>query len=204
MLSISVLIFLACGTTSAAVTETQTATQPAIVDVTATQTFRPIATITPTPQSISAPTSLGPERADFTYGYNPLSGQLVDDPNLLQIPALLISVSHFPAIARPQAGLSFAPWIFEFYITEGATRFLSVFHGEYPEPEIPVTGDCEIRAGVFTQTSIILGNQVWLDKNKNGRHEPFESGVGGICVKIQNAYQSITICRCNQQRQTYE
>lgn len=108
----------------------------------------------------------------------------MEDPDLFQVPALLISISHFPATARPQAGLSFAPWVFEFYITEGATRFLSVFHGEYPEPEIPITGDCEIRQGVFAQTSLILGNRVWLDANKNGRQEAYEKGVGGICVNL--------------------
>jgi len=43
---------------------------------------------------------------------------------LLQFPALLVSISHFPVEARPQAGLSFAPYVFEIYITEGATRFL--------------------------------------------------------------------------------
>ena len=101
---------------------------------------------------------------------------------------MLISISHFPPVARPQAGLSFAPWVFEFYITEGATRFLSVFYGEYPKPEIPITGDCEIRKEPFTQTQAqILGNQVWLDKNKNGRQESYEPGVGGICVNLYDS-----------------
>ena len=63
------------------------------------------------------------------------------------MPAVLISISHFPATARPQAGLSFAPFVYEFYITEGATRFLAVFHGEWPAPEIPVRGGCEPRLG---------------------------------------------------------
>ncbi len=100
---------------------------------------------------------------------------------------MLMSISHFPPVARPQAGLSFAPWVFEFYITEGATRFLSVFYGEYPKPEIPITGDCEIRKEPFTQTAQILGNQVWLDENKNGRQESYEPGVGGICVNLYEA-----------------
>jgi hypothetical protein len=38
-----------------------------------------------------------------------LTGQLAADPALLKTPALLISISHFPALGRPQAGLSFAP-----------------------------------------------------------------------------------------------
>lgn len=178
-LSIIVVALLGCSTTSETATESMT--QP-IATFTATQTLAPA--ITTTPQSLSAPASFGPNRADFPAGYNPLSGQLMEDPGLLRFPALLISISHFPPVARPQAGLSFAPWIFEFYITEGATRFLSVFHGQYPQPEIPITGDCEIRKGVFIQTSTILGNQVWLDKNKNGRQESYEHGVGGICVNL--------------------
>jgi hypothetical protein len=181
MLSITVLFFLACVT----VGSTATGTAP-----TETQTASPSATLppisTPTPQPFATPSSFGPEREDFPKGYNPLSGQPVENPSLLQIPAMLLSISHFPPIARPQAGLSFAPWVFEFYITEGATRFLSVFHGAYPQPEIPISGNCEIRRAPFAQTdeAQILGNQVWLDENKNGRQESYEPGVGGICVNL--------------------
>jgi hypothetical protein len=173
---------VSCGKNSSASTPLKNE-----VAATHTATQIPLPALTPTPQSYSAPASYGPQREDFPAGYNPLSGLPVEDPSLLTYPAMLISVSHFPPAARPQAGLSFAPWVFEFYITEGATRFLAVFHGVFPEPEIPVTGNCEIRKGVFKQTSEILGSQVWLDKNKNGRHEPYEPGVGGICVDLYDS-----------------
>lgn len=182
LLFVTLWILSACVPAGASVTSTSTSTPLPESTVTASQT--PFPTATATPQPFSAPSSFGPEREQFPAGYNPLSAQPVEDPDLFQVPALLISISHFPATARPQAGLSFAPWVFEFYITEGATRFLSVFHGEYPEPEIPITGDCEIRQGVFAQTSLLLGNQVWLDANKNGRQEAYEKGVGGICVNL--------------------
>jgi hypothetical protein len=151
--------------------------------VTATQGAIP-PTATPTPQPFSTPSSLGPQKSDFPANYNPLTGLPVENPELFEYPALLMSVSHFPPVARPQAGLSFAPWVFEFYITEGATRFLAVFHGDFPEPEIPVSGDCDIRTSVFRQTDEILGNQVWLDENKNGRQDAYEPGVGGVCIKL--------------------
>ena len=98
---------------------------------------------------------------------NPLTGLPVPDPSLLQLPALLVSISHFPVNARPQAGLSFAPYVFEIYITEGATRFLTTFYGEFPAPEVPIVGNYDIRREPFTQTNLILGNQVWLDSNEN-------------------------------------
>lgn len=115
---------------------------------------------------------------------NPLTGLPVEDINLLDLPALLVSISHFPVEARPQAGLSFAPWVFEIYITEGATRFLSVYHGEFPEPETPVTGDCPIRSEPFVQTANFIGDRVWLDENANQLQDAWERGVGGVCVTL--------------------
>jgi hypothetical protein len=92
----------------------------------------------PEPQPTSTPAtpvSLGPDQADFPAGYNPLTGQPAADPSLLELPAILLSISHFPASARPQSGLSFAPMVFEIYITEGATRFLAVFYGDFPSQQ---------------------------------------------------------------------
>jgi hypothetical protein len=141
----------------------------------------------PTPQPTARPVTYGPNPADFPADVNPLTGQPVKDPLLLKVPALLVSISHFPATARPQAGLSFAPYVFEFSITEGQTRFLTTFYGQYPAPETPVVGDCAVRQGVFAQSSTVLGNRVWLDVNKNGVQDPEEPGIGGICVNLYNA-----------------
>ena len=115
---------------------------------------------------------------------NPLTGLPVEDPSLLQFPALLVSISHFPVEARPQAGLSFAPYVFEIYITEGATRFLTTFYGKFPAPGVALTGDCEVRREIFMQTATILGNQVWHDENQNGMRETWENGIGGVCVNL--------------------
>ena len=122
---------------------------------------------------------------------NPLTGLPVADPSLLELPALLVSISHFPVTARPQAGLSFAPLVFEIYITEGATRFLTTFYGGFPVPEVPLTGNCETRKEIFTQTNIILGNRVWHDANKNNEQDPNELGIGGVCVNLYDANNAL-------------
>jgi len=123
----------------------------------------------------------------FPAGINPLTGLPVAEPGLLKIPAVLISISHFPPAARPQAGLSFAPFVYEFSITRGETRFLAAFYGEFPAPELPTTGDCRVRTGVFRQDGTVLGNRVWLDTNGNGLQDPGEHGVPGICVYLYDA-----------------
>ena len=145
----------------------------------------PPAVDSPKPAATAAQT-FEPE-LEYPPGINPLTGQRVVDPSLLKEPALLVSISDFPATARPQAGLSFAPFVYEFYITEGATRFLAVFYGEFPHPEIPVNGGCETRSGPFVRTNFLLGNRVWFDSNGNGLQEPGEGGVSGLCVNLYDA-----------------
>ncbi len=66
-----------------------------------TQVSVPINTSTPQPLPASA--TYGSD--EFPQGFNPLTGQRVADASLLDIPAILISISHFPPVARPQAGL---------------------------------------------------------------------------------------------------
>lgn len=143
---------------------------PIATEIIATQTATPIPTPTSTP--------LVPPNV------NPLTGLHIEDPSLLDLPALLVSISHFPVTARPQAGLSFAPWVFEIYITEGMTRFLAAFYGQFPEPENTVNGDCPVRREPFAQTDNIIGSRVWLDSNGNHTQDDWERGVGGVCVYL--------------------
>jgi hypothetical protein len=147
--------------------------------------FEPTPTSETPSQLATAPATVSPTPGPS--GYNPLTGLPVADPALLQIPAALVSISHFPVEARPQAGLSFAPYVFEFYITEGATRFLTAFYGQFPAPEVPVSGNCAVRREIFSQTGLILGNRVWQDSNANNLQEAWENGIGGICVNLYDA-----------------
>lgn len=143
----------------------------------------PEATSVPTATVLDSPTMSSPSAGPM----NPLTGQAVADPRLLKVPAVLVSISHFPATARPQAGLSFAPFVYEFYITEGATRFLAVFYGEVPAVAVPLHGGCSTRTGVFAQTANILGHLAWFDANSNGLQDPGERGIAGLCVNLYDA-----------------
>lgn len=158
-----------------------TATQTESI-ATITSTAPP--TLTPTPQPHRAPVQLGPDQQDFPQRINPLTGLEVHDPSLLDLPAVLVSISNMPVTARPQAGPAFAPWIFEFYIGEGSTRFMGVFYGDNLR-EIPnVTGGCNVREEIIYPTGEWIGNRIWLDENANGVQESWEMGVGGVCVRL--------------------
>ena len=177
-------LFTACNG-SARTDPTKTSTQRTSVtenSITSTLTSTQPPDETPTPQPLPSPVSYGPD--EFPEGYNPLSGQPVSDPARREYPAILLSVSHFPPGARPQAGFSFMPFVYEYYITEGATRHVGVVYGEFPEPEIPLFGECQIRAAPLVQTNIIVGNRVWHDENGDGLQDPREGGIGGICINL--------------------
>lgn len=141
---------------------------------------------TSTPQPRLSPITYGPELEDFPAGINPLTGREVADPSLLDLPAVLVSISNMPVTARPQAGPGFAPWIFELFIGEGTTRFMGVFYGDFPHSVSNVNGGCKVRDKIIQPKGDWIGNRVWLDENENGQQEAWEVGVGGVCVRLVN------------------
>lgn len=161
------------------------ATDTAIPARTASLTSAP-ATPSPTstPQPRLSSVTYGPEAEDFPAGVNPLTGREVADPSLLEFPAVLVSISNMPVTARPQAGPGFAPWVFELYIGEGTTRFLNVFYGDMPRAVPNIEGGCEVRETILHPGEGWIGNRVWLDEDENGRQDPWEAGVGGVCVRL--------------------
>ncbi len=76
---------------------------------------------------------------------NPLTGLPVSDPSNLKLPPALVSITNWPPAARPQAGLSYSPIVFELYIGEGMSRYVGMFYGDYPQEAVdendPLGGD---------------------------------------------------------------
>lgn len=134
---------------------------------------------------VAPPVEYGPD--DFPPGVNPLTGLPVSDPSLLDLPAVLISVSNFPVSARPQAGLSFAPLIYELYIGEGMTRFLTIFYGDFPQVQPPIFGQEPVREGPFVKTGLVLGNRVWVDEDEDGLQDVGELGLPGVRLNLYDA-----------------
>lgn len=131
---------------AAAVRQDDPATQPPESAVSATPTVLASLTPSPAPSETASPTpspaptdiptftptpaEVGPD--EYPPGINPLNGLPVAEPQSLALPPALVSISNSPVTARPQAGLSFSPWVFEMYIGIGVSRFLALFYGDYP------------------------------------------------------------------------
>ena len=86
----------------------------------------------PTEEPLIGP--YGPDPEDFPAGMNMLTGEMVSDPETLNYPPAMVSVTNWPITARPQPGLGSASLVYELYIGEGMSRFLTLFYGDYPEP----------------------------------------------------------------------
>jgi hypothetical protein len=126
----------------------------------------------------------GPNAEDFPEGFNPMTGMPVSNPENLNLPAMLLSISNFPVSARPQSGLSFSPIIYEIYIGEGMTRFMTLIYGEFPQASPPTNGDYPPDPIKSDFENNILGNRVWVDSDLDGVQDPAEIGLDGVMVQL--------------------
>jgi hypothetical protein len=102
----------------------------------ATSTLPATATLDPTPTA--TPVSLL-SATDFGDNRNPLTGELVEDPETLQRRPLAVKISNAPAQwVRPQSGLNDADLVFEHITEAGITRFTMILYGKSPEDVGPI------------------------------------------------------------------
>ena len=148
-----------------------TATLLPTVTLTATATLAPTATATAT--LVPSPTAvvLGP--SNFPSNVNPLTGLVVANPKLLDRRPIMIKVANYPREdGRPHAGLSAADIVFDYYIGEGANRFLALYYGQDSEKVGSVRSGRLVDAQLVPMYQGILG---------------FEYAWGPIYAKIINA-----------------
>src|SRR6185436_13375285 len=74
---------------------------------------------------------LGPD--NFPDNVNPLTGEVVADPQSLNHRPLAIKVVNEPSCSRPQFGLNNAAAVFEHYVEAWGTRFTAIFYGNEAE-----------------------------------------------------------------------
>jgi hypothetical protein len=95
-----------------------------------TDTFTPPPTRTRTPTPIPTPTSTpAPASKILPPHVNPLTGETVSDPTVLDHPPFAVKIANTRPCARPQSGLNQAAAVFEHYVEAWITRFTAIFYG---------------------------------------------------------------------------
>jgi hypothetical protein len=232
ILMMSLLVLVACGnepeplptavspslgagstTTAAPIIATNTAV-PAIPTLPPPPSIAPVATATE-PAATATPAALLLLTAeDFGTDRNPLTGELVDDPAVLQRRPFAVKLSNAPAFyTRPQSGLNEADIVYE-YITEGyITRFTAIFYGYTPEKVGPIRSarliDVELPAMYdaalfYSGSSVGVGNRLFSSDfserifperaqdgfYRTGEDKPFEHTLYGRPVQFWAAIEA--------------
>jgi hypothetical protein len=81
----------------------------------------------------------------------------VDDPALLERRPVMVKVSNYPRFGRPHAGLSFADFVFDYFIGFGTNRFLALYYGKDSPSIGPVRSGRRVDAQLVTMFGGVLG-----------------------------------------------
>lgn len=97
---------------------------------TSTPTNTPTPSPTPTDTPTPTPTPIGP----FFYpeGINPLTGLPYPNKEAMERRNLIVKISNFPPIVRPQTGINQADVVYELEAEGGVTRFAAIFRSNAP------------------------------------------------------------------------
>jgi hypothetical protein len=95
-------------------------------------------TSTPAATSTMVPVTYPAGPTGFPADVNPLTGLRVLNPEILNRRPLAVKVPNYPRTARPQAGLSAADMLIEFYTEAGSTRFIAMYYGQEAEKVGPI------------------------------------------------------------------
>lgn len=97
---------------------------------TATHTFTPTASFTPTDTPTPTVTPIGP----FFYpeGISPLTGLPYPSDEARARRNLIVKISNYPPVVRPQYAVNQADVVFEYEVEGGVTRFAALFRNNAP------------------------------------------------------------------------
>jgi hypothetical protein len=109
----------------------------------------------PTTPSPTIPPIIRLVPQNFPDYANPLTGLVIEDPDLTNRKPVIVKISNYPHSVRPQWGLSLADHAYEYYLEDGLTRFAAVFFSNDASQVGP------IRSGrIFDATLLQMYNAV--------------------------------------------
>jgi hypothetical protein len=98
--------------------------------LTPTPTLTPTLTPSPTPTLTPSPTATVVGPSEYPENFNPLTGLPYPSDAARDRRTLIVKVSNFPEVVRPQSGLDKADIVFEFEVEGGVTRFAAIYRSQ--------------------------------------------------------------------------
>lgn len=112
-------------------TPTASVTPSATATATFTPTNTPTSTPSPTNTPSPTPTPIGP--IYYPEGINPLTGLPYPNEEAAARRNLIVKISNYPPVVRPQTGVNQADVVFEIEAEGGVTRFAAIFRSNAPD-----------------------------------------------------------------------
>lgn len=111
-----------------------TATKTPLPTATETATFTPSFTPTNTNTPTDTPAPTATPNGPFVYpeGVNPLTGLPYPNAEAMARRNLIVKISNYPPVVRPQSGVNQADLVFEYETEGGVTRFAAIFRSNAP------------------------------------------------------------------------
>jgi hypothetical protein len=159
-------------------TPTLTVTASATPSPTPTNTNTPTLTLTPSDTPSPTPTPIGP----FSYpeGINPLTGLPYPNEEAMARRNLIVKISNYPPLVRPQSSINQADVVYEFEAEGGVTRFAAIFRSNAP------THVGSVRSARLSDTELIVMYNALLAYS--GTSEPIQR----IILAAEWVYQTFS------------
>jgi hypothetical protein len=120
------------ATNTPAVTNTPTSSPTATLTPTATFTHTPTPTPSETPTNTPSPTPTPNGPFSYPEGINSLTGLPFPNDVAMNRRNLIVKISNYPPIVRPQSGVNQADVVYEYETEGGVTRFAAIFRSNNP------------------------------------------------------------------------
>lgn len=108
--------------------------------LTPTPSFTPTFTFTPTDTATLTPSPTPTQVGPFIYpdGFNSLTGLQYPNEEAQNRRNLMVKISNYPPVVRPQSGLNQADVVWEYEVEGGVTRFAAIYRTNAPDHVGPV------------------------------------------------------------------
>jgi hypothetical protein len=141
---------------------------------TETPTLSPVPTQTVPPTDTPVPPSIGP--VNYPDDINSLTGLPYPDDAARNRRNLIVKVSNYTWVVRPQSGLSQADIVYEYEVEGGVTRFAAIYRSQAPDH----VGS--IRSGRLLDLELVIAYDGLLAYS--GSNDPIKNMIiNGSCIK---------------------